>query len=238
MSRKVLFVVYDNGSFDHVFPMGVGALAAVLKRDGHEVTIWNQDMHHWKDEYLTTYLDENKFDVVIFSLIAGYYQYQKMKNLSIAIKKSKNRSKFKYVMGGYGPTPEPEFFLRKSECDVVCMGEGETTITKLMDAFENKIALNEVPGIGWLENNKLQTTPRAPLISDLDSLPPIPYELFPMHYYRMLRMPNAKSTDFCFPMMSARGCSFKCTFCYRMDPGYRMRSPQALLDEVEKLYND
>ena len=101
-------------------------------------------------------------------------------------------------------------------------------IDALVKSIENKIALNEVPGIGWLENNKLQTTPRAPLISDLDSLPPIPYELFPMHYYRMLRMPKVKSTDFCFPLMSARGCSFKCTFCYRMDPGYRMRTPEPL----------
>ena len=38
--------------------------------------------------------------------------------------------------------------------------------------------------------------------------------------------------------MSARGCSFKCTFCYRMDTGYRMRSPEALLDEVELLHKD
>jgi radical SAM superfamily enzyme YgiQ (UPF0313 family) len=238
MSQKVLFIIYDNGSYDHVFPMGSGALAGVLKRDGHQVTIWNQDMHHWKDDYLREYLDENEFDVVVLSLIAGYYQYQKMKNLSLAIKNSKNRSKFKYIMGGYGPTPEPEFFLRKSECDVVCMGEGETLITKLMDAFEGKIKLEEVPGIGWLENDKLRTTPRAPLINDLDSLPPIPYELFPMEYYRMLRMPNSKSTDFVFPMMSARGCSFKCTFCYRMDPGYRQRSPKSLLDEIEELYDD
>ena len=52
------------------------------------------------------------------------------------LKNPKARSNFKYIMGGYGPTPEPEFFLRKSECDVICMGEGETTITKLMDAFE------------------------------------------------------------------------------------------------------
>ena len=47
------------------------------------------------------------------------------------------------------------------------MGEGETTITKLMDAFEGKIKMDEVPGIGWLENEKLRTTPRAPLINDL-----------------------------------------------------------------------
>ena len=78
MSKKVLFVVYDNGSYDHIFPMGFGAIGAILKRDGHEITIWNQDMHHWPDDSLRTYLDENKFDVVVLSLIAGYYQYQKM----------------------------------------------------------------------------------------------------------------------------------------------------------------
>ena len=236
MSLKVLFVVYDNGSYDSVFPMGLGAIGAILKRDGHEFTVWNQDMHHWQDDCLRTYLDDNKFDVVILSLIAGYYQYKKMKNLSKAINNSKQRPY--YIMGGYGPTPEPEFFLKKSGCDAVCMGEGEVTISKFMDAIENKKSLKTVPGIAWLEDGKLQQTPRAPLVHHLDSLPPIPYEKFPMHFYRMVRMPKVKSTDFCFPMMSARGCSFKCTFCYRMDPGYRMRTPEPLLDEIEKLHKD
>ena len=236
MSLKVLFVVYDNGSYDHTFPMGVGALSAVLKRDGHEFEVWNQDMHHYKDDHLRIYLDENKFDVVIFSLIAGYYQYQKMKSLSRAINNSKQRPFF--IMGGYGPTPEPEFFIKKSGCDAIGMGEGEITIPKLMEAIEYKKSLETVPGLAWLENGKLKKTPRAPLVHDLDSLPPIPYEKFPMHYYRMLRMPKVAATDFCFPLMSARGCSFKCTFCYRMDPGYRIRTPEPLLDEIEKLYKD
>jgi len=236
MSLKVLLVSYDNGSYDHVFPMGLGAIAAILKRDGHDFDVWSQDMHHWPDDHLRTYLDNNKYDVVILSLIAGYYQYQKMKNLSKAINDSKNRPI--YIMGGYGPTPEPEFFIKKSECDVVAMGEGEVTVSKLMDAIENKTSFKKVPGIAWLENGKLQTTPRAPLVHDLDSLPPIPYDKFPMHYYRMLRLAKSKATDFNFPMMSARGCSFKCTFCYRMDPGYRMRTPGPLLDEIEMLHKN
>ena len=236
MASKVLFVVYDNGSYDNEFPMGVGALAAVLKKQGHEISIWNQDIHHYPDSSLKDYLDENKFDVLILSLIAGYYQYQKMKNLSKAINSSKNRPF--YVMGGYGPTPEPEFFLKKSGCDVVGLGEGEITISKLMDAIENKTSLRNVPGIAWLENGKLQQTPRPPLVHNLDSLEWAPYELFDMKHYRMQRAPKCTSTDFCFPMMSARGCSFKCTFCYRMDPGYRKRSAELLLDEVEMLYKD
>ena len=52
MSQKVLFVVYDNGSYDHVFPMGTGALAGVLKKGRPSGYYWNQDMHHWKDDYL------------------------------------------------------------------------------------------------------------------------------------------------------------------------------------------
>ena len=93
-------------------------------------------------------------------------------------------------MGGYGPTPEPEFFLKKSGCDVVCLGEGEITILKLMDAIENKTPLKEVPGIAWLENGKLQQTLRAPLIEDLNSLPVIPYEIFPMDNYKLMRTPK------------------------------------------------
>ncbi|MBI29371.1 MAG: B12-binding domain-containing radical SAM protein [Pelagibacteraceae bacterium] len=235
MALKVVFIAYDNGHFDNEFPMGIGAIAAVLKKHGHHITIWNQDLHHYPDSSLTEYLDKNKFDVAIMSLIAGYYQYQKMKSLSKALNRSKNRPF--YVMGGYGPTPEPEFFLKKSGCDAVGLGEGETTVAKLMEAVENKTSLRNVPGIAWLENGKLQQTPRAPLVH-LDSLDWAPYELFDMKTYRMYRMEKGSPTDFCMPMMSARGCSFKCTFCYRMDAGYRSRSAENLLDECEMLYKD
>ena len=145
MSLKILFVVYDNGSYDHTFPMGVGALAAILKRDGHDFEVWNQDMHHYKDDQLWVYLDENKFDVVVVSLIAGYYQYAKVRALSKAINNSKQRPV--YLMGGYGPTPEPEFFIKKTGCDFVCMGEGEVTFPKILSAIENKTSYNDVPGI-------------------------------------------------------------------------------------------
>ena len=33
MASRVLFVVYDNGSYDQIFPMGVVTLAVVLKKN-------------------------------------------------------------------------------------------------------------------------------------------------------------------------------------------------------------
>ena len=111
MSLKTLFIVYDNGSYDNTFPMGVGSLAAILKRDGHDITIWNQDVHHWPDDYLREYLDENKFDVLIFSLIGGYYQYSKMKSLSKAINSSKKSSILRY--GRLWPHTRARIFFKK-----------------------------------------------------------------------------------------------------------------------------
>jgi len=43
MASRMLFVIYDNGAYDQIFPMGVGALSAVLKAEGHELSFWHQD---------------------------------------------------------------------------------------------------------------------------------------------------------------------------------------------------
>ena len=43
---RVLFVVYDNQAYVHWFPRGQAYLAAVLREAGHEVAVYNQDIHH------------------------------------------------------------------------------------------------------------------------------------------------------------------------------------------------
>src|SRR3990167_3392365 len=109
---KVLLVVYDNESYIHQFPLGLGYIGAVLEREGYDVEIYNQDMYHYPEEHLTGYLDKNKFDFIGISVIAGYYQYRKLLKISEAINKSRQRPY--YILGGHGPSPEPEFFLKKT----------------------------------------------------------------------------------------------------------------------------
>ncbi|NQV47717.1 MAG: cobalamin B12-binding domain-containing protein [Rhodospirillaceae bacterium] len=230
---RVLLVVYDNASYTHIFPMGMGYVASVLEKSGHDVDVYSQDQHHYPDEHLTQYLNENKYDVIGVSLIAGYYQYQKLLGISKAIDRSKNRPI--YIIGGYGPTPEPEFFLHKTGADIIVMGEGEETTVELMTALADKTPLDSVAGIAFRNGKEVTINPRRPLIEDLDSIPWPAYHKFPIEYYRMVREVNAGPLDFTIPMMSARGCTFKCTFCYRMDTGYRARNPKDLLDEVEFL---
>ncbi|QJB56568.1 radical SAM protein [Pseudodesulfovibrio sp. zrk46] len=233
---KILLVVYDNLSDTHHFPMGLGYIASVLREAGHEVVIYSQDFHHYPDEHLTEYLDENKFDVIGYSTIAGYYQYRKTLAAAEAINKSKNRPYF--ILGGHGPAPEPEFYLKKTQADCAVIGEGEETMLEIIDALENKKPFSDILGIAYREGDDVHITPRRPVIEDIDAIPFPAWDLFPIEYYRQKRMPNSLSTDFVMPVLSGRGCKFKCNFCYRLDPGQRIRSDESILEEIERLKKD
>lgn len=83
---RVLLVVYDNDWFISYFPQGIAYIAAALLKERHDVVIYSQDVYHYPDSHLTTYLNKNKFDV-----ICGYYQYRKLLKISNTINRSKNR---------------------------------------------------------------------------------------------------------------------------------------------------
>ena len=91
---RILFIVYDNESFIGTFPLGIAYLASSVCKAGHEVAIYNQDVHHYSEDDLADYLDQNKFDVIGVGVIAGYYQYQKLIKISETINNSKNRPSF------------------------------------------------------------------------------------------------------------------------------------------------
>ena len=230
MKVRVLLVVYDNGSYIHEFPIGLGHIAGALRRMGADVAVYSQDLHHYPDEHLTAYLDRNPFDMVGVSVIGGYYQYRKLLALAAAINRSRNRPFF--VIGGHGPAPEPEYFLRKTQADVAVIGEGEETVVDLVGALSAKRPLDTVPGIAFRDGDRVVVNPRRPLIADVDSIPWPAYDLFPMEHYRLGRMPMLGGSDFLVSMLSGRGCTFKCNFCYRMDEGFRPRASEGIVEEA------
>ena len=147
MASKILFIVYDNGSKVSFFPLAQAYLAGTCEKAGHEVKIWQQDLHHWPDEKITEYLDEEQFDVVGISVAGGYYQYDRLKGLTKGINKSKNRPFL--MVGGHMCTPEPDYFINKFNIDAIALGEGERTILDLLKALEDKTPLDDVLGIAF-----------------------------------------------------------------------------------------
>lgn len=233
---KILMVAYDNDSYITWFPQGLAYLATAARNAGHEITVYQQDIFHWPDSHLTEYLDKNDFDVVEVSVIGGYYQYHKLMAISAAINASKKRGGIKYTIGGHGPAAAPEYFLKKTGADVVGIGEGEITFVELMEAFAGKRSLESVDGIAFIDSNGeyVRTRPRD-LIENIDEIAWPAYDLFDITHYSLIRMPNIKGNERCMPVLSGRGCIFKCNFCYRLDKGFRPRSAKSIIEEIEFL---
>lgn len=234
---KILLIVYDNDSHIGFFPMGVAALAASCRQAGYEVDIYSQDVHHYPDEHLTEFLDANHYDVVGLSFIGAYYPYLKAKAISKAIHAAK-KPPF-YVIGGHGPSPEPQYFLRLLGANAVVIGEGEETFTKLLQSLSDGEA---PPLMGAAYNTDvggMTSGPRRKPIADIDGLPMPAYDLFPMDHYKLRRdaghVPEI-GNRFSIQMLSGRGCKFNCNFCYRIDKGMRLRSPKAIVDEMNYLF--
>lgn len=233
---KILLVVYDNDSFISWFPQGLAYIASVCRNAGHEVKIYNQDVYHWPESHLLNLLNNESFDVIGVSAIGGYYQYRKVLKISEAINKSKHRPF--YILGGHLAAPEPEYFLKKTQADVIIIGEGEVTIIELLEALNNNTSLSSVNGIAYMEDSKCIQTPRRELIQKIDNIPLPAWDMFPMDHYALLRMPHIKNSERCMPVLSGRGCPFKCNFCYRMDQGFRPRLTESIIEEIQLLKKD
>ncbi len=224
---QVLLIAYDNDSYIHEFPMGLAYIASALRNAGHNVMIYNQDQFHYPESHLVAYLTNNHFDVVGLGIIGGYYQYQKLLKISEAIDSVPNRPL--YILGGHGPAPE---------ADVIVIGEGDMTIVNLLDAFENKRSFSSVNGIAYLDDGRLVLTKPQELVKNLDSISLPAWDLFPMDYYSLFRRPHIKNNERAFFVLSGRGCPFRCNFCYRMDEGFRARSPESIVEEIQILKKD
>jgi anaerobic magnesium-protoporphyrin IX monomethyl ester cyclase len=233
---KLLLVAYDNDSFISWFPQGLAYLAAVGREAGFEMSIYNQDVTHSPDDRLRDFLDKNHFDVVGVGACGGYYQYRRVMGLARAINASCRRPFF--VLGGHLSSPDPEYFLRKTEADAVVIGEGERTLPQLLEALASQKGLSGVPGLVFREGSRFVRTAPRDLITDIDRLPFPAWDLFPMDHYTLLRMPNVRNGERCLPVLSGRGCTFTCNFCYRMDKGFRPRSPDGIVEEIRRLKSD
>lgn len=228
---KVLLIAYDNDSHISFFPLGLAYIASALQQDGHEIKIYQQDIYHYSEEHLTNYLDTNHFDAVGIGGCAGYYQYRKIKKISEAINKSKDRPMF--WMGGHLPSPDPEYFLRKFKADFIMIGEGEETARELLNKIETKSDYSKVKGIAYIDkNDNCIITERRPPIKDIDNIAWPAWELFEMEHYVLYGQENGERKDRAIDMLSGRGCHFKCNFCYRMDEGFRPRSAESIIEEM------
>lgn len=234
---KVLFINYDNQSSHNILPVGAGYVAGYARANGYgDITYYSQDVYHYPEEHLTRFLSENSFDVVAIGFVAGYYQHRKIISICDAINRAAHRPFV--VLGGHGPTPVPEFYLKVTGADAVVMGEGELPFVNLLKALDSGTPLDGIKGVAYRDGDRCMVNERETPIRDLDSIPFPYYEPLPMEYYVNAKFYNMAPTDRMIYMVSSRGCNYACNFCQRLEKGIRFRSPENVVEEIRKYQKD
>lgn len=224
---SVLFIVHDLYQEDNHFPLNIGYLSAILMQRGIKVKIYNMDLYHHSNLDLGIYLQFNQFDLIGISFLASRF-IETVLPLCKVINKFKKEAWL--VLGGHGPSPIPKYILQETGADVICIGEAEDTIIDLINAGRD---LSLIDGIAYPYDDRVIITKKRKPIKNLDSIPFPQWDLFPMEKYsNCLKFPGMNKNDKLLPIITGRGCINKCSFCYRMQNGIRLRSMKNVVGET------
>lgn len=218
------------------FPLGLMYLAAVLRREGYEVELYDCTFRKDYKEF-AEYLKRRK------PAICGITSLITIRRHALILAEIAKRSGSWVVLGGPDPTAIPEryLFYRTADdsfpVDAVVYDEGELTISDLARwFFTNRSRVQDLREIPWIrlrgEGDEVIATPPRELIMDLDSLPFPARDLVDMESYR--RTWQKAHGYFSLTILHTRGCPYHCNWCQKAVFGrrYRSRSPENAAEEM------
>lgn len=215
-------------------PLGLGALTAYLKREGHYVRLIDMPGENITQEGLEKILLDISPDFVGITAMTPTIKMA----LNIAELSKKKLPDIPVGLGGVHPTVSPESVLLHEYVDFVIRGEGEKPLGTLCKrGFDNP---EDIPGVCWKMSDKTAVImEKAPLVVDLNKLPLPDYTAFPaeryISYTKELRGIKGLS------MMVTRGCPYQCAFCAvkeTMGRLWRSLDPKYAARLMMKLCND
>ncbi|MCX5796756.1 MAG: radical SAM protein [Elusimicrobia bacterium] len=221
-----------NRSAWKAMPMGLLYLAAALERAGHSVRVLDMEASRLSEVDVKKALAQEKPSLVgVTAATPMIRQAVRLCRMSKELFPD-----VKTLLGGVHATILPEEVAAEPDVDIVVRGEGEQTAVELLDALaQGDPNLERIQGIHFKKNGRVVSTPGRPPIADLDSLPFPAWHLMNFGDYQHPLGRTQKAAS----VLTSRGCPSNCTFCSRgvFGHGYRVRSAQSVLDEIEALYS-
>jgi anaerobic magnesium-protoporphyrin IX monomethyl ester cyclase len=210
--------------------LGLGYLAAALRREGRAVTIVDFQEDH---KTILDIIRREQPIVVGFSLIFQFYVHRFGELIRYL---RAHGVDCHFTIGGHFPSLSYRHTLELiPELDSVVRFEGEATLVELVDTIEGGGDWRYLLGLAFLAGGEVVANDLRPLVRDLDDLP------YPERSYRPMAVLGRKA----LPILASRGCIRTCSFCsihvfYRAAPGkvVRTRKPAEIVREMRMLYDE
>ena len=224
----------DIYGYEKMFPLGLGYIAAVLKQNGHEVSIIEPQIDNISNDELGGLIIEEKPDLIGISAVTPTFP----EAVKIARAMRGRNIKTRIAIGGVHVSCFPERILNEyPEFDFAVFGEGEYTMLELCNKLEEEESdFNSVNGLCFRENGAVLKTRPRDYITDLDSIPMPARDLVDLFRYRLpLHIEKGKKSA---SVITSRGCPAKCVFCsskVTMGHQFRPHSSEYVIKEIEHL---
>lgn len=213
--------------------LGLAYLAAVLRKNGYNVEIIDGWLGGLTDEeVLSKIINSKDTDIVGISC----YMSNNDKSIELAKRIREINPNIKLMCGGFGPSFNPQKFVKDNIFDIAMIGEGEESIVEVCDYFTGigSKQIEEIKGIVYEKDGEIIRTSKRELIRNLDDIP------FPARD----TMKMAKDRKSTVNILTARGCMGNCLFCSvnafnKLSTGnkWRGRSVDSIVNELEQLQN-
>ena len=197
---KVLFVYYNITGHESTH-QGLMSLSSYVKQLGHETGLLDFTFGPNPGKMIRR---AKRFqpDIVAFTALSGTF------DASIEFARDlKKELRVPVVFGGIHPTLCPQETIVKDCVDIVCVGEGEKALSKLLQRMKEGEHYSDIPSL-WVKDSNGSIVKNNPdeLIKDLDTLPFPDFDLFDIEAFLEAR-------DGSLDVISGRGCPFQCSYC-------------------------
>lgn len=238
--KKILLINPYNPQTDHIQPpLGLGYLAAAVRKNGVEVSLYDANRFKTDSSKLGKLIKKEKPDFVGFQFYTMNFDQVKR---GLETTKKINPS-IVTIVGGPHPSALPKETLTDlgKNLDFGFCGEAEIGLPQLLKTIsEGKNEFGDIPGLIYRKEEQIIVN--EPYFSkELDELDPPAWDLLKPRVY-----PEAQHGAFfenfpIAPIITTRGCPFNCTFCAgKLNTGsiLRKRSVSHVIEEIRYLYTN
>jgi len=259
MKILLINVPSRKGEAGFMLPLGLLYVGSIIERAGHSVKIFDPYLgdveldhfnHKKTHEKIDEIIGEYKPSIIGFGGIAT--SYGRAKQLSLHIKR--NHPKIMQIAGG--PLASVyELLLTKTRVDVVFHGETEVSLPLFLNKIEKGDKIFDISGISHRREGRVIRNPPAEQIQNLDTIPFPAYHLIdlPKYFkpvkerigsYKLLLETEQHYNDIInkigeknhyINIVTSRGCTNECLFCYRHVKGIRRHSVEYVIDHIKFL---
>jgi anaerobic magnesium-protoporphyrin IX monomethyl ester cyclase len=225
-------------------PLATLLAAAVLRDQGHEVTLFDAMLADGVDEFRAALAEARPAVVAIVEDSFNYITKMcttRLRDATIEMIGAAREYGCRVVVSGSDATDHPQRYL-DGGADAVLLGEAEATLAEVAALWRDDVAapLDAIAGLALRDPASDEMTVTAPRsgVRDLDALPLPAWDLVDADAYRRAwRRAHGKHS---WNVVTSRGCPYGCNWCAKPVFGrrYAQRSPASVAEELRRLKAD